>query len=136
MRADNEFLVIKLEQELGCLNLGEEVNVEELTEALDSVCSLLDVYLKVHGRLKLVFKNYDVEFAEKFKDMSRRMNESVVDGKHVIREIKRQQGENELRVINGQAQATNNRVYQEQMVGSEKMSWEIKLRCASLISKC
>ena len=70
LRAKNEFLVIKLEQELGCLKLGEEVNVEELTEALDSVCSLLDVYLKVHGWLKLVFKNYDVEFAEKFKDMS------------------------------------------------------------------
>ena len=43
LRAENEFLVIKLEQELGCLKLGEEVNVEELTEALDSVCTLLDV---------------------------------------------------------------------------------------------
>ena len=61
--------MIKLEQELGCLKLGEEVNVEELTEALDSVCSLLDVYFKVHGRLKLVFKNYDVEFPERFKDV-------------------------------------------------------------------
>ena len=69
LRAENEFLVIKLEQELGCLKLGEEVNVEELTEALDSVCSLLDVYFKVHGRLKLVFKNYDVEFPERFKDV-------------------------------------------------------------------
>ena len=64
------------------------------------------------------------------------MNESVLGGKRVIREIKRQWGENELRVINEQAQATNNRVYQEQMVCSEKMSWEIELRCASLISKC
>ena len=136
LRSENEFLVIKLGQELGCLKLGEEVNVEELTEALDSVCSLLDVYLQVHRQLKLVFKNYDVEFTETFKDMSQRVNESVLDGKRVIREIKWQQGENELRVINEQVQATNNRVYQEQMVYSEKMSWEIELCCASLISKC
>ena len=52
LRAENEFLVIILEQELGSLKLGKEVEVEEINKVFNSLGSWSDVYLKLHGLLK------------------------------------------------------------------------------------